>query len=352
MTLLYAAGMDKNEHRRFRESCAKHVRNFMLTYFDYRGIKGQKYWLDSIDQLGMWRPDARLFLDSGAFSAFTLGQPISLDEYMRFLELFEDQFYMYASLDNKADQAETYANYKQLRKSGFNPAPVWHAIGGPEAYLEEYFADANVPYVCVGAIAKEKIQDHIAYQRLNLVFRYVGQYKKPVHAFGRTEPELLVRYPFTSADSSTWYVVRMGAILHWNPINKTLRQIRMRNATEMERCFGPHAKVLIGHVPESYGKPHYIVATEHNLEQTYQEETFLVDYWKARGVVWDFDLYDRSYHGHCAADVIDRCRFLRKKAGIAVPGDDDYTPGMYVGLNPTNKVRSKQKWERQKIVKV
>jgi hypothetical protein len=346
MTLIYAAGMDKNEHRRFRESCAKYVQNFMLTYFDYRGEKGQKYWLDSVDQIGMWRPDARLFLDSGAFSAFTLGQPISLDEYMKFLELYEDQFYQYASLDNKADQKETYENYQQMRKSGFNPAPVWHAVGGPEAYLEEYFADPDTPYVCIGAIAKEKIQDHIAYAKLNMVFRYVGQYKKPVHAFGRTEPELLVRYPFTSADSSTWYVVRMGAILSWNPMHKTLRQIRMRNAEAMEREFGPHAKVLIGHVPESYGKPHYIVATEHNIEQTYREEQFLVDYWQHRGVAWDFDAYDRSWRSNCTPEVRERCQFLRAKAGVAVPGDPDYTPGRYVGLNPINRIRARQKWER------
>src|SRR5688500_3421363 len=138
MTLLFYAGMDKNEHKRFRDICSTHVRNYMLTYFDYRGERGEDYFLKSLDQIGMWRPDARLFLDSGAFSAFTLGQPISIDEYMQFLTKYEDQFFMYASLDNKSDQKETYDNFRALRANGFRPAAVWHGIGSPIELLEEY----------------------------------------------------------------------------------------------------------------------------------------------------------------------------------------------------------------------
>jgi len=345
MPLLFNAGMDKNEHKRFRDYVAEYNQNFMLTFFDFMGSRGLDYFIKSMDQIGMWRPDARLFLDSGAYSAWTQGRLLSIDDYMEFLELFEDQFYQYASLDNKADQKETYDNLQTLRRNGYNPSPVWHAVGGSAEYLEEYMADPNVRNVCIGAIAKETITDKFTYRRLNEVFRLVGKYKKPTHAFGRTDPELLIQYPFTSADSSTWYCVRHGAILSWNPLDRTLRQIRLRNAARMEKEFGPRAKVLIGQVHDGYEVPHYYIATEHNLQQTYLEQQDLEAFWLKRGISWEYGIIDQSWKGACDSAVRERCINLRAKKKLFLPGDPEYVPGMHVGKNTESRLRPTRKWE-------
>lgn len=337
--------LDKNEHKRFKDYVANYAQNFMLTFFDYRKLAGEKYFIKSMDQVGMWRPDARLFLDSGAYSAFTQGDILSLDEYMAFLEVYEDQFWQYANMDNKADQKETYENLQTLRRNGFNPSPVWHAIGGPALYLEEYLQDKSVRLVCIGSIAKETITDKFTFRRLDEVFSLVAKHKKPIHAFGKSDPEMLIKYPFATADSSTWYCARHGAVLKWNPLDRTIRQIRFKNSKLMEREFGPRAKVLLGQVHDGYTVPHYYIATEHNFQQLLLMQNDLETFWTNRGVIWDYEAIDQSWRGNVDPAVRERCMKLREKTGNLMPGDDGYVAGMHVGKDTEPRLRTKRKWD-------
>lgn len=351
MTELFAAGLDKNEFRRFREFAPALNQNFLHTFADFREERGKKYFIELMDQTGMWRPDARIFLDSGAYSAWRSGVPITLDDYMRFLEMFEDQFVIYASLDDKNDQAKTVSNYQALRSAGFTPAPVWHAIGGEADVLQDYMSDPNVPMVCIGAIAKERIKDDYAYERLDMVFSLVGKYKKPTHSFGRMEPELLTRYPFATADATTWYCCRHGALLDWNPMNRTLRQIRFSNIKAVQKAFGSRGKVLLGQMPrDQYPWPDYYYQTEHNMKEIAKYQLDIRAYWKRRGVEWNFDAtINRDWRHNGDPAVRARCLALREASGIALPGDPMYTEGMYVGLEPTTRQRDKRKWERPAV---
>lgn len=349
MPLLFYAGMDREEYRRFMPYSQEYVKNVLYTYYDFTEHQGkEKYFIEAMDQIGMWQPDARIFLDSGAYSAYTNNVPLSLDDYAQFLEKYEDQFFICASMDDKSDQRATYDNYLALRKAGYTVAPVWHALGGDVGTLREYMSDPDVPMVCIGAIAKDTISDKVTYQKLDTVFHYVGQYNKPVHAFGRTEPELLVKYPFTTADSITWYNARYGLVLKWNPLDRTLRNIKMRRPADMARAFGPRAKVLLGQVPEHYPRPDYHYQVEECLRQTSFEERDLEAYWQKRGVVWEYDQIDRSWKKSCPSDVRIRCQAARAAAGVILPGDDGYVPGMYAEyLQKKRNYRPKRKWEQR-----
>lgn len=352
MPLIFAAALDRDEWRRYLPFSADLVKNNMATFFDFRGKEGEKFFAEEMDQFALLSPDTRVALDSGAYSAFTQNIPIAIEEYIDFLNKYEDQFFFYASLDNKADQRETYENYLTLRKAGFNPAPVWHAIGGDMGILREYMQDPDVKIICIGAIAKERITDDYAYKRLDAVFSMVGEYGKPLHSFGRTEAELYVRYPFASGDSTTWYNAgKYGLVLHWNRVDRTLRNIKLRNPKAMEKCFGPRAKVLLGQLGDKYTRPLYHIQAEHNLAETLKEEIDLTEYWARRGVVWEYDKIDHRYN--LSSDIIERCRELRKKDGWLMTGDEGYTPGMYCAyLFRKKNYRPTRKWEKARDVEI
>lgn len=350
---LFFAGLDFNEFRRYLPYSARYAPNQMHTYFDFRKKRsgGEKFWAQYMDQLGVLGlvDQQHQFLDSGAYSAFTLNEVITVDEYAEFLTKYQDQLYMYASLDNKADQRETYENYIELRRRGFNPAPVWHAVGGDLAILKEYLTDPDVPLVCVGAIAKERGRSKsFRYDRLDEVFSLVAQYRKPLHAFGRTEPELLFRYPFASGDSTTWFNGgRFGLIIYYDPVARRMYQVSIRDKARMEKCFGLRAKVLIGQIPDTYNRPAYHIQTEECLRQTALEEIDLRQYWLRQGVVWDYDIINNKNRMTPAQKAL--CVDARADSGFLMPGDPNYVPG-YITKQSffQNYLRPTRKWENEK----
>ena len=49
--------------------------------------------------IDLHNPDINIFIDSGAFSAFTRGISIDIDEYIEFINSVHDNVELYASLD-------------------------------------------------------------------------------------------------------------------------------------------------------------------------------------------------------------------------------------------------------------
>jgi len=70
-----------------------------------------------------------LFLDSGAYSAYSTGVPVNLGEYANFikgLQKITDGLTVYANLDVIGDPEATLANQKQMEEWGLNPLPCFH----------------------------------------------------------------------------------------------------------------------------------------------------------------------------------------------------------------------------------
>lgn len=174
----------------------------------------------------------KVFIDSGAFTFWKIKRGLTkasnkikdmtdeeyLNEYIDYINLNEDNIILAAQLDcipNSKDEEEiqraadvTWENYLYMRTKVNNPdilLPVYH-IGEDISNLQRMI-DFGCEYVALGGlVGKSKRQKE---EFLDFVFEYIKNSNNPnlmTHAFGMTSKELLVKYPFTSCDSTSWMI--------------------------------------------------------------------------------------------------------------------------------------------------
>jgi hypothetical protein len=158
------------------------------------------------------------FLDSGAFSARTLGLTISPKRYGEFVKRYASQITYFANLDVipqsgkledvKVAAKETLENQKRLEDiTGMTPVPTFHK-GEPIEYLHKYLEEYE--FIAIGGLMNKSIRTRTYY---DIVWRANTQHKK-LHAFGSSSINHLLRYPWYSADSSSWLVqARLGIVM-------------------------------------------------------------------------------------------------------------------------------------------
>lgn len=160
-----------------------------------------------------------LFLDSGAFSAFTQGVTIDLDEYIQFIKKHKDHLEVYANLDVIGDPEKTLDNQKKMEAEGLTPIPCFH-YGEPVSYLEHYLKTND--YIAFGGMAADKSGMALSNEKrawwlddmfCNYICGSDGIPKVKVHGFGMTSFSLMLRYPWYSVDSTSWAITgRLGTI--------------------------------------------------------------------------------------------------------------------------------------------
>lgn len=162
---------------------------------------------------------AKVFLDSGAFSAFTQGVEIDLPEYCAYIKRNKDIIEvvdgtpLFSVLDGIGDPLKTYQNQMAMESLGVRPLPCFH-FGEDERYLEWYIK--NYEYITLGGMVP--INTPQLYIWLDRIWdRYLtdgaGRPRLKVHGFGLTNVGLMERYPWYSVDSSSWVqIAANGAI--------------------------------------------------------------------------------------------------------------------------------------------
>lgn len=187
-----------NEHEREIVHGIPHI----LESYHYVG--SQKY----VDQ--MRADNAQVFLDSGAFSAFTLGVSIDLPTYCDYIKRnmdiwrVEDGVVMVSVLDGIGDPLQTYRNQLHMEALGAKPLPCFHA-GEDERYLEHYVQ--NYEYITLGGMVGSSTKQLCIW--LDRMWdKYLtdgsGRPRLKVHGFGITAIPIMERYPWYSVDSSSW----------------------------------------------------------------------------------------------------------------------------------------------------
>jgi hypothetical protein len=163
-----------------------------------------------------------VWLDSGAYSAWRLGQSIDLDAYIQLLQTDGDRFHCYFSLDvipgeygqidYRPDQVEaaaqrSYQNHRKMRAAGLKPIPVHHNAE-PIVWLKRYLDDGE------DMIALSVKGTYNMMPWLDQCFAVLKSYPQvKVHGLSATSMPILNRYPFTSVDSSTWvYQSKLGQV--------------------------------------------------------------------------------------------------------------------------------------------
>lgn len=156
-------------------------------------------------------PQINLMLDSGAFSAFSLGKVISLTDYIAFIHANSASIAYVINLDFINPQDPNVAarigrdNFLAMRDAGINAIPVHHARESIK-WLELMVDDCKY----VGLSGTSLVSPVEVYHYYDLCFAYLSDTKGRLivatHLFGDTSPRSLMNYPTTSADSATWMI--------------------------------------------------------------------------------------------------------------------------------------------------
>jgi len=167
---------------------------------------------------------SKLFLDSGAYSAYSNNTTVNIEDYIAFIKEHEKEIEVYANLDDIGSVEQTWKNQRTMERAGLNPIPVYHLNEDPK-YLRwamEY------PYFAVGGLASAKGVSLSPF--LDSVFRKICTKESDfypthkVHGFGMATPEIISRYPWWSIDSTSWaQYSRYGLVLIPKIVNRFLR---------------------------------------------------------------------------------------------------------------------------------
>lgn len=169
-------------------------------------------------------PTGKLIVDSGAFTAWTKGIKINVDEYIKWLNTNKQYIYLAGQVDcipgtpsipptqlqvNHAAK-ETYDNYWYMRNRLDNPDMLLYTfhLGEPFYFLEKILAHPEIKYIAFGGMVGKSIEAKENF--LQRCFEIIKKSKNPnikVHAFGVTSPSILEKFPFTSGDSTGWIMV-------------------------------------------------------------------------------------------------------------------------------------------------
>ena len=194
----------QNRYLKLNDREKEIVHNIPHILESYHYIGSQRY----IDQ--MRADNAQVFLDSGAFSAYTLGVSIDLPTYCDYIKRnmdlwrVEDGVVMASVLDGIGDPLQTYRNQLHMEALGAKPLPCFHA-GEDERYLEHYVR--NYEYITLGGMVGSSTKQLCIW--LDRMWeRYLtdgsGRPRLKVHGFGITAVPIVERYPWYSVDSSSW----------------------------------------------------------------------------------------------------------------------------------------------------
>lgn len=168
-----------------------------------------------------------LFLDSGAFSAHTKGVEIDVDEYIEYINERDEYLTCYAQLDTIPGEFGKPKTKEQLEEA---PEKTWQnylymveRVKSPEKLIPVFHQGEDFKHLIRMLEHKPRIE-YIGISPANDVstprkeawirecFKIIKQSSNPnvkTHAFGMTSLPVLKRFPFYSADSTSW--IKMGS---------------------------------------------------------------------------------------------------------------------------------------------
>ena len=166
-----------------------------------------------------------IFIDSGAFSAWSKGKPLDVDNYIEFLNKNSEAFTAFASIDNIPGELTRAATLKEREESPMlswenylymrerinekdKLVPTFHAgedLKHLSNLLEVKLDNKHIPYIALGGTVGATMN----YKKkwYSTCFKVISESSNPnvkVHAFGMTAFDVLESFPFYSADSTSW----------------------------------------------------------------------------------------------------------------------------------------------------
>ena len=184
---------------------AEHVRCSAPKYDSIRVLLSYHYYkrLDFPRFISTLAPlSVGIFIDSGAYFAFSQGSQIVLSEYAGYLRACAPLVSHYANLDVIGDPAGTLENQRRLEEEGLRPIPVFH-VGEDFGYLERYCEEYD--YVALGGMVPHLRFKSRLMSWLVKCFRVAEASAKKTgfHGFGCTSWDIVKTFPWRSVGSSS-----------------------------------------------------------------------------------------------------------------------------------------------------
>lgn len=170
----------------------------------------------------------KLFIDSGAYTVYTRNIDLDVDEYIKYVNSIDEHLTIFSQVDKipgvhgqpktKEQILEapelSWKNYCYMREHVKSPdklLPIFHRRENWKylyQMLETTFDGKHIPYIGLAATTDSSTKEkEIWFDKCFAIIKKSSNPHVKTHAFGMTSLKLLERYPFTSADSTSWIMV-------------------------------------------------------------------------------------------------------------------------------------------------
>lgn len=255
--LMYLAGSDSGNANIMLLKAE--VENRLTSYFYIKGDKDTSFL-----------KFRNLFIDSGAFTAFTKNATINIDEYLEFchkLNLQGKNGITFSNLDVIGNPEATDKNWRYMRSEGIDALPVFH-YGSDIKFLKRYLEEDKVPYLALGGLVPYAKNKKKLVAWLDYCFSTIKPYfPVKIHLFGITSAWCLERYPIYSSDSTGWLSSgRHGRIVEY-------------------KSFA--LKEVAGKLGDYHRSNHYIQNYLLSIKEYLKLQDNITKLWKSRGIDWE-----------------------------------------------------------------
>jgi hypothetical protein len=167
---------------------------------------------------------SKLFIDSGAYTAYTKGIKIDVNDYIRYINSISAKCTIFAQLDTIPGQMGkpktkderlnaprlSWENYLYMRERLLEPEkliPIFHQGENYEwlwnmlEWTDE--RGKHIPYIGISPAVDVSGLDDFLTKSFDIISKSSNPSVK-THAFGMTQLKVLESYPYTSADSTSW----------------------------------------------------------------------------------------------------------------------------------------------------
>lgn len=163
----------------------------------------------------------KLFIDSGAFSMWTKGAEVNVDDYINWLNDNADCINLFGQVDKipgkfgvkpsrdeiRAAAEGTIENYFYMKERLTNPDGLLYTFhyGEPFDLLERMLKESDMKYMAFGGlVGKSSLERDLFLERAFHIVKASPNPNIKIHAFGVSDFELLKKYPVYSSDSAGW----------------------------------------------------------------------------------------------------------------------------------------------------
>lgn len=224
----------KPPYAEIKEYCIEHKIAVMLSYWSDKNCAYKEFLQPRKERMEKGLENGKLFMDSGAFTAWTKGAVIDVDEYCDYINENGQYVDYFGQLDRiprvgatmkEAEEAAKYTldNYLDMVSKVKYPEKIVYTfhVGEPIEILKQALKwgsehkDIMQLIAIGGMVRKNAVSKHSIINRVFAAIREIYPEVK-VHLFGCTSPQYFIDYPATSGDSSNYIMsAKTGCV--WTP---------------------------------------------------------------------------------------------------------------------------------------